>query len=226
MSDHQYGFETLSLHAGAAPDATTGARATPIYQTTSYVFDDVDHAASLFNLQVFGNIYSRLTNPTTSVLEARVAALEGGRAALAAGSGHAAQLIVFHTLLEAGDEFVASNKLYGGSITQFSHSFRKMGWTAHLVDPDDPENFRAALTPKCKASFIENLANPGGIVLDMEAIAQIAHEAEIPLIVDNTLATPYLCRPFEWGADIIVHSLTKFLGGHGNSIGGVLVESG
>jgi len=226
MSDHQYGFETLSIHAGAAPDATTGARATPIYQTTSYVFDDVDHAASLFNLQVFGNIYSRLTNPTTSVLEERVAALEGGRAALAAGSGHAAQLIVFHTLLEAGDEFVASNKLYGGSITQFSHSFRKMGWTAHLVDPDDPENFRAALTPKCKAIFIENLANPGGIVLDMEAIAQIAHEAEIPLIVDNTLATPYLCRPFEWGADIIVHSLTKFLGGHGNSIGGVLVESG
>ena len=226
MSDHEYGFETLSIHAGASPDATTGARATPIFQTTSYVFDDVDHAASLFNLQVFGNIYSRLTNPTTSVLEERVAALEGGRAGLAAGSGHAAQLIVFHTLLEAGDEFIASNKLYGGSITQFTHSFRKMGWTAHFVDPNDPENFRAALTPKCKAIFIENLANPGGIVLDMEAIAAIAHEAEIPLIVDNTLATPYLCRPFEWGADIIVHSLTKFLGGHGNSIGGVLVESG
>ena len=226
MSDYEYGFETLSIHAGAAPDATTGARATPIFQTTSYVFDDVDHAASLFNLQVFGNIYSRITNPTTAVLEERVAALEGGRAALAAASGHAAQLLVFHTLLETGDEFITANKLYGGSITQFGHSFRKMGWTAHFVDPDDPENFRAALTPKCKAIFIENLANPGGVVLDMEAIANIAHEAEIPLIVDNTLATPYLCRPFEWGADIIVHSLTKFLGGHGNSIGGVLVESG
>ena len=219
------GFETLAIHAGAGPDPTTGARATPIYQTTSYVFDDVDHAASLFNLQVFGNIYTRITNPTTAVLEERIASLENGTAGLAVASGHAAQVVVFHTLLEAGDEFVASTKLYGGSITQFSHSFKRMGWTGHLVDPDDPENFRKALTPKCKAIFIENLANTGGIV-DTEAVADIAHEAKVPLIVDNTLATPYLWQPFESGADIIVHSATKFLGGHGNSIGGLIVEGG
>ncbi|MSP51628.1 MAG: O-acetylhomoserine aminocarboxypropyltransferase [Alphaproteobacteria bacterium] len=221
-----YGFETLAIHAGAAPDPTTGARATPIYQTTSYVFEDADHAATLFNLQTFGNIYSRITNPTVSVLEERIAGLEGGAAGLCAASGHAAQLLIFHMLMEPGDEFLASRRLYGGSITQFSWSFKKMGWTAHFVDPDDPENFRKALTPKCKAIFIENLANPGGVVVDMEAIAKIAHEAGIPLIVDNTLATPYLCRPFEWGADLIVHSMTKFLGGHGNSLGGAIVESG
>ncbi|MBM3510287.1 MAG: O-acetylhomoserine aminocarboxypropyltransferase [Alphaproteobacteria bacterium] len=221
-----YGFETLAIHAGAAPDPTTGARATPIYQTTSYVFENADHAASLFNLQTFGNIYSRITNPTVSVLEERIAGLEGGAAALCAASGHAAQLLIFHLLMEPGDEFLASRRLYGGSITQFSWSFKKMGWNAIFVDPDDPENFRKALTPKCKAIFIENLANPGGVVLDMEAIAAIAHGAGIPLIVDNTLATPYLCRPFEWGADLIVHSMTKFLGGHGNSLGGAIVESG
>ncbi len=226
MSKNGPGFETLAIHAGASPEETTGARVTPIYQTTSFVFDDVDHAASLFNLQTFGNIYSRLTNPTVSVLEERVAALEGGAAGLAVASGHAAQFMVFHTLLEPGDEFVASNKLYGGSITQFSLSFQKMGWTAHLVDPDEPANFRNALTPKCKAIFVESLANPGGVVCDLEAIAAVAHEAGIPLIVDNTLASPYLCRAFDWGADIIVHSATKFLGGHGNSIGGVIVESG
>jgi O-acetylhomoserine (thiol)-lyase len=221
-----YGFETLSIHAGAAPDPTTGARTTPIFQTTAYVFEDADHAASLFNLQTFGNIYTRLTNPTTSVLEERVAALEGGTAALAAASGHAAQLLVFHVLMETGDDIVASRKLYGGSITQLSHSFKKFGWGASFVDPDDPANFKRALTPRTKAIFIESLANPGGVVCDIEAIAKIAHEADVPLVVDNTLASPYLCRPFEWGADIVVHSMTKFLGGHGNSLGGILVEGG
>ena len=227
MSDQKdYGFETRAIHAGAAPDPTTGARATPIFQTTSYVFDDVDHAASLFNLQTFGYIYSRLTNPTVAVLEERIASLEGGRGAVAAASGHAAQFLAFFTLLEPGDEFVAARNLYGGSITQFGLSFDRLGWTCHFADPTEPENLRRALTPKSKAIFIENLANPGGIVVDMEAVAAIAHEAGIPLIVDNTLATPYLCRPFEWGADLVIHSLTKFLGGHGNSMGGVVVESG
>jgi len=219
-------FETLSIHAGAAPDPTTGARVTPIYQTASYVFDDVDHAAELFNLQAFGNIYSRLTNPTNAVLEERVATLEGGATGLAVASGHAAQLITFHTLMSPGDEFLASTRLYGGSITQFSQAFKKFDWNAIFVDPKDPEDFRKALTPKCKAIFIESLANPGGIVTDIQAIADIAHEAGIPLIVDNTLATPYHCRPIEWGADIVLHSATKFLGGHGNSVGGVIVDSG
>jgi O-acetylhomoserine (thiol)-lyase len=221
-----YGFETRSVHAGAAPDPTTGARSTPIYQTTAYVFDDVDHAASLFNLHNFGYIYSRLTNPTVAVLEERVANLEGGRAACAAASGHAAQFLIFATMMEPGDEFIASRNLYGGSLTQFGLSFKKLGWTCHFVDPTDPENFRRALTPRCKAIFLEVLANPGGIIVDLEAVAKIAHEAGIPLIVDNTLATPYLCRPFEWGADLIVHSTTKFLDGHGNSLGGMVVESG
>jgi O-acetylhomoserine (thiol)-lyase len=222
----QYGIETLAVHAGAAPDPVTGSRATPIHQTTAYVFDDVDHAASLFNLQIFGNIYTRLTNPTVAVLEQRLAGLEGGRGALAAASGHAAQLLVFHVLMEAGDHFIAANQLYGGSLTQFGHSFRKMGWEVTYVDATDPANFRKALQPRTKALFIENLANPGGIVVDIEAVAKIAHDAGIPLVVDSTLATPYLNRPFEWGADIIVHSLTKFLGGHGNSLGGILVDSG
>jgi O-acetylhomoserine (thiol)-lyase len=220
------GFETRAVHAGATPDPTTGARNTPIYQTTSYVFDDVDHAASLFNLQTFGYIYSRLTNPTVAVLEERVASLEGGRGAVAAASGHAAQLLAFFTLMEPGDEFVASRNLYGGSVTQFTHSFKKFGWKVHFVDPAEPENFRKALTPRCKAIFLETLANPGGIVVDLEPIAAIAKKAGLPLIVDNTMATPYLCRPFEWGADIIVHSTTKFLSGHGTSMGGVVVESG
>ncbi|MBV8336865.1 MAG: O-acetylhomoserine aminocarboxypropyltransferase [Alphaproteobacteria bacterium] len=221
-----YGFETRAIHAGAAPDPVTGARSTPIYQTTSYVFDDVDHAASLFNLHNFGYIYSRLTNPTVAVLEERVASLEGGRAALAAASGHAAQFLIFFTLMEPGDEFVASRNLYGGSLTQFGLSFKKLGWKCHFVDPTEPENFRRALTPRSKAVFIENLANPGGIVLDLERVAAIAHEAGIPLIVDNTLATPYLCEPFRWGADIVCHSTTKFLSGHGHALGGVVVESG
>ncbi len=222
----EHGFAIRAIHSGAAPDPTTGARSTPIYQTTAYVFDDVEHAASLFNLHNFGYIYSRLTNPTVSVLEERVASLEGGRAAVAAASGHAAQFLTFFTLLEPGDEFLASTNLYGGSLTQFGLSFRKLGWACHFVDPKDPENFRRALTPRCKAIFVESLANPGGVIVDLEAVAAIAHDAGIPFIVDNTLATPYLCRPIEWGADIVCHSTTKFLAGHGNSLGGAVVESG
>ncbi len=224
--NQSYGFDTRAVHAGAAPDPVTGARSTPIYQTTSYVFDDVDHAAGLFNLHNFGYIYSRLTNPTVSVLEERIASLEGGRAAVAAASGHAAQFLIFFTLMQPGDEFLASRNLYGGSLTQFGLSFPKLGWKCHFVDPTEPENFRRAMTPKCKAIFIENLANPGGVVVDIEKVAAIAHESGIPLIVDNTLATPYLCRPFEWGADLICHSTTKFLGGHGAALGGMVVESG
>jgi len=222
----RYGIETLAIHAGAVPDPTTGARNTPIYQTTSYVFDSADHAASLFNLQTFGFIYSRLTNPTVSVLEERVAALEDGRAAVACASGHAAQFIAFFTLLEPGDSFVASQNLYGGSVTQFGHSFKRLGWHVHFVDPRDPENFRRAIRPDTKAIFIEALANPGGVIVDVEAVAAVAHDAGIPLIVDNTLASPYLLRPFDWGADIVIHSTTKYLSGHGTSMGGVVVDSG
>jgi O-acetylhomoserine (thiol)-lyase len=224
--ERQPGFDTLAIHAGAQPDPTTGARVTPIYQTTSYVFDNVDHAAALFNLETFGNIYTRIGNPTQSVLEARIAALEGGTAALAAASGHGAQLLVFHTLLDAGDEFVAGRQLYGGSVNQFNHAFKKFGWSVAWADSDDPASFERAVTPKTKAIFIESIANPGGIVVDIPAIAAVARKAGVPLIVDNTLATPYLCRPKDFGADIVVHSLTKFLGGHGNSIGGALVDCG
>jgi O-acetylhomoserine (thiol)-lyase len=224
MSD--YGFNTLSVHAGAQPDPATGARATPIYQTTSFVFEDADHAAALFNLQVFGNIYSRIMNPTNAVLEERIAALEGGRAGLAVGSGHAAQFIVFHTLMQPGDEILAARQLYGGSINQFSHGFAKFDWHVKWADTRDPEAFRAALSPRTKAIFVESIANPGGIVTDIAAIAAIAKDAGVPLIVDNTLASPYLIRPLEWGADIVVHSATKFLGGHGNSIAGLIVDGG
>ncbi len=223
---HEPGFSTLAIHAGAQPDPTTGARATPIYQTTSFVFDDVDHAASLFGLQAFGNIYTRITNPTNAVLEERVAALEGGTAALAVASGHAAQHLVFHTLLTPGDEFIASRKLYGGSINQFSHAFKSFGWNVVWADPDDVSSFERAVTPKTKAIFIESIANPGGVVTDVAAISAIAKKAGVPLIVDNTLATPYLWQPIKDGADIVVHSATKFLGGHGNSIGGVIVDAG
>jgi O-acetylhomoserine (thiol)-lyase len=224
MSD--YGFNTLAVHAGAQPDPATGARATPIYQTTAFVFEDADHAAALFNLQVFGNIYSRIMNPTNAVLEERVAALEGGRAALAVGSGHAAQLIALHTLMSPGDNVVAARQLYGGSINQFSQGFAKFGWQVKWADTREPDSFRAAIDGRTRAVFIESLANPGGIVSDIEAIAGHAHAAGVPLIVDNTLASPYLIRPIEWGADIVVHSATKFLGGHGNSMCGIIVDSG
>ena len=224
MSDPK--FATKAVHAGAQPDPTTKARATPIYQTTSYVFDDADHAARLFGLQEFGNIYTRIMNPTNDVLEQRMAALEGGTAALSVSSGHAAQALIFHTLLQPGDEFLAAKTLYGGSINQFGTAFKKFDWNVNWVDANDPENFKRALTPKTKAIFCESIANPGGIVTDLEPIGKIAQDAGIPLIVDNTLATPYLVRPFEWGANIVVHSLTKFIGGHGNSIGGVLIDGG
>ena len=220
------GFETLAVHAGAAPDPATGARSTPIYQTTAYVFDDVDHAASLFNLQTYGYLYSRLTNPTVSVLEERLATLEGGRGAICVASGHAAQVLAFFSFMEPGDQFVASNKLYGGSITQFGRSFKKFGWEAVLVDPDDPENFRRALGPRSKAIFVESLSNPTGVVADLAAIARIAHDAGLLFIVDNTMASPWLCRPIEWGADLVIHSTTKFLSGHGHAMGGVVIDSG
>ncbi|MCE1236922.1 MAG: O-acetylhomoserine aminocarboxypropyltransferase [Hyphomicrobiales bacterium] len=220
------GFSTLAVHAGAKPDPTTGARVTPIYQTTAFVFDDVDHAASLFGLQAFGNIYTRITNPTTAVLEERVAALEGGTAAVAVASGHAAQHLIFHTIMGPGDEFVASKRLYGGSINQFNHAFKNYGWTVKWADPDDLSTFEAAIGPKTKAIFIEALANPGGVVTDIEGISAIAKKHGLPLIVDNTLASPALCRPIAHGADVVVHSATKFLGGHGNSMGGVIVDAG
>jgi len=227
MSDgREPGFDTLAIHAGAQPDPATGARATPIYQTTSFVFDDVDHAASLFGLQAFGNIYTRITNPTTAVLEERIAALEGGTAALAVASGHAAQLLIMHTLMQPGDEVIASKKLYGGSINQFNHSFKNFGWNVIWADPDDMSSFEKAVTTKTKAIFVESLANPGGVVVDLEAVGAVARRAGVPFIVDNTMATPYLCRPFDHGADIVVHSLTKFIGGHGNSMGGIIVDGG
>jgi len=219
-------LETLAIHAGAAPDPTTKARITPIYQTASYVFDDADHAAALFNLDQVGNIYTRLMNPTTSVLEERIAALEGGMAALAVASGHSAQFLAFHTLMEPGCNIVASRKLYGGSINQLGQSFKRMGWGVTFIDSDEASAYAAAIDDKTRAVFVESIANPGGVITDMAAIAKVAHAAGVPLVVDNTMATPYLCRPFDHGADIVVHSLTKFLGGHGNSLGGVIVDSG
>lgn len=220
------GFSTRSVHAGAEPDPVTGARSTPINQATAFVFKDADHAAALFGLEEAGFIYSRLTNPTVSVFQDRVASLEGGVGATCTASGHSAQLLALFALMESGDDFVASNKLYGGSITQFGHTFKKFGWNVIFVDPVDPENFRKAITPKTKAVFTESLANPGGVICDIEAIANIAHEAGIPCIVDNTLPSPALCRPIEFGADIVVHSTTKFISGHGNAMGGVVVDSG
>ncbi len=226
MADREFGIETLCLHAGQLPDPATGSRAVPIYQTVAYVFDDTNHAASLFNLQTFGNIYTRLMNPTCAVFEERMAALEGGRAAVAVASGMAAQMVALLTLLEEGDEIVSASTLYGGTVTQFDVTFKRMGIKTSFVDPDDPENFRRALTPKTKVLYAETIGNPLNNILDIEAVAAIAHEVGIPLIVDNTMATPFLCRPIEHGADIIVHSATKFIGGHGTSLGGVLVESG
>ena len=226
MADRVFGFETLALHAGQIPDVATGSRATPIYQTTSYVFDDADHAASLFNLQTFGNVYSRLSNPTNAVLEERVAALEGGRAAVAVGSGMSAQMVALLTLLEAGDHLVSAKTLYGGTYSQFDVTFRRMGIDTTFVDPDDIAAFAAAITPQTKALYAETLGNPLINVLDIEAVADVAADAGLPLVVDNTFPTPYLCRPFDFGADIVVHSATKFIGGHGTTMGGVVVESG
>ena len=229
MSDSEkrsYGFETRMIHAGAQPEPITGARQTPIFQNTGYVFHDADHAASLYNLQTFGFVYSRLGNPTVAVLEERLANLEGGRGATCCSSGHAAQLLTLFPLMEPGDTFIASNRLYGGSVTQFGKTFQKFDWHVTFVDVDEPENVRKALTPGCKAIFTESLANPGGVVSDLEALGKIAKEAGIPLIVDNTLATPYLCQPMEWGADLVVHSTTKFLTGNGTVVGGAVVDSG
>jgi O-acetylhomoserine (thiol)-lyase len=224
--DHQFGFNTRSLHAGQRPDPVTGSRAVPIYQTTSYVFEDTEHAANLFNLQRFGNIYSRIMNPTNAVFEERIASLEGGVGALAVGSGQAAQFIALAGLLEAGDEIVAASTLYGGTYTQFDVSLRRFGINTVFVDPEDPENFRRAITPRTKVVYGETIGNPRINVLDIAAVAAIAHEHHIPLMIDNTFASPYLCRPIEHGADIVVASATKFLGGHGTSIGGVIVDSG
>ena len=218
--------ETLAVHAGCEPDPTTKARITPIYQTSSYVFDSAEHAANLFSLQEFGNIYSRISNPTNDALEAKITALEGGVGALSCGSGHAAQILAFHTLMEPGCNIVAAKKLYGGSLNQLGEAIKKFGWEARFVDTDDLDAVRGAIDDKTRVVFIESLANPGGVVSDIQAIADIAHEGGVPLMVDNTMATPALCRPFEHGADIIVHSITKFLNGHGNAIGGVIVDSG
>jgi O-acetylhomoserine (thiol)-lyase len=226
MSQRSPGFNTLAIHAGAQPDPATGARATPIYQTTSFVFDDVDHAASLFGLKAFGNIYTRIMNPTQAVLEERLAALEGGTAALATSSGHGAQLLVFHTIMQPGDNFVAARKLYGGSINQFGHAFKNFGWEVRWADTADPASFESQIDDRTRGIFIESLANPGGTFVDIEKIAEIARKHGLPLIVDNTMASPYLVRPIEHGADIVVHSLTKFIGGHGNSMGGVVIDGG
>lgn len=226
MKNKQPGFETLAVHAGAAPDPTTGARATPIYQTTAYVFDDADQAANRFALTEPGNIYTRITNPTQAVLEEKIATLEGGTAALATSSGHAAQFLTFHTLMEAGDNFIAGRQLYGGSINQFGNAFKSFDWQVRWADSENPASFIDQIDARTRAIYIESFANPGGIVVDIKAIADIAHAHGIPLIVDNTLATPYLVRPIEHGADIVVHSLTKFIGGHGNSMGGILIDGG
>ncbi|GAA1829878.1 bifunctional o-acetylhomoserine/o-acetylserine sulfhydrylase [Pseudonocardia alni subsp. carboxydivorans] len=222
-----WSFETKQVHAGAAPDPTTNARATPIYQTTSYVFRDTDHAANLFGLAEFGNIYTRIMNPTQDVLEQRVAALEGGAAALAVASGQAAQALAVQNIAEAGDHIVSSASLYGGTYNQFHYTFPKMGIEVTFVeDPDDLEEWKAAIRPNTKALYGETLGNPRGNILDIAAVAGVAHDAGVPLIVDNTVPTPYLVRPIEHGADIVVESLTKFLGGHGTSVGGIIVDSG
>jgi O-acetylhomoserine (thiol)-lyase len=224
--DRDFGFDTRAIHAGQRPDPYTGARAVPIFQTTSYVFEDVDSAAAYFNLQEYGNTYSRIMNPTVAVLEERVASLEGGAGAVAFASGLAAQAAVFFTLFEPGDHVLASRALYGGSLTQLKHVFRKLSVELDFVDPSDLDAWRRAVRPETKAFFGETIGNPAGTVLDLESVSAIAHEIGAPLVVDNTFATPYLCRPLDWGADVVVHSATKFLGGHGTSIGGVVVDSG
>jgi O-acetylhomoserine (thiol)-lyase len=226
MADRRFGIETLALHAGQIPDAATGSRAVPLYQTTSYVFDSADHAASLFNLQTFGNVYTRLSNPTTAVLEERVAALEGGRAAVATASGQAAEMAAILTLCESGDHIVSASTLYGGTYTLLEVNLRKLGIDTTFVDPDDPENFRRAIRENTKILYAETLGNPLINIVDIGAVAKIAREAGVPFMVDNTVPSPYLCRPFEWGADIVVHSATKYIGGHGTTMGGLIVESG
>ena len=226
MPDRKFGFETLALHAGQIPDAATGARAAPIYQTTSFVFDSAEHAASLFNLQTFGNVYSRISNPTVAVLEERMAALEGGRAALATATGQAAEAVAIMTLVEQGDHIVSAATLYGGTHTLLSVNLKRFGIETTFVDPDDPENFRRALKPNTRILYAETLGNPSINVVDIAAIGAIAREAGIPFVVDNTVPSPYLCRPLEHGADIVVHSATKYIGGHGTTMGGVIVESG
>jgi O-acetylhomoserine (thiol)-lyase len=226
MTNKNYGFETLAVHAGAAPDPATGARAQPIYQTTAYVFEDADHAAALFNLQTVGFIYSRLTNPTNAALETRIASLEGGRGCTVTASGHSAQVLALFPLLSPGCEVVASSRLYGGSLQQMRNTYPKFGWKAEIVDADLPDNFKRATNDRTRAFFIESLANPGGVISDLEAIARIAEDAGVPLIVDNTMATPYLCKPIDYGATLIIHSTTKFLSGNGTSMGGAVVDSG
>jgi O-acetylhomoserine (thiol)-lyase len=221
-----YGFDTLQVHAGARPDPATGARATPIYQTTAYVFRDADHAAALFNLQEVGFIYSRLTNPTVAVLQERVATLEGGVGAVACSSGHAAQIMALFPLMRPGDNIVVSNRLYGGTVTQFSHTIKRFGWEAKFVDIDRIGDISKACTRRTKAIFCETIANPGGHIADLAKIAEVANRKGIPLIVDNTSATPYLCRPIELGATLVVHSTTKYLSGTGTVMGGVVVDSG
>ena len=220
------GFNTRALHTGYDPDPATGARAVPIYQSTSFAFENSEHAAALFGLQQFGNIYTRIMNPTTDVLEQRVASLENGIAALATSSGQAAQLLAISSLMQAGDHMVAASTLYGGTYTQFDVSFRRFGFDVTFVEPDDPQNFAKAITPKTKLVYGETISNPRGNVLDIAAVADIAHSKNLPLMIDNTFTTPYLCRPIDYGADIVVHSLTKFMGGHGTSIGGIIVDSG
>jgi len=224
--EREFGFSTRCLHAGQRPDPATGARAVPIYQTTSYVFEDSQDAADLFGLRKFGNIYTRIMNPTTGAFEERVASLEGGIGALATSSGQAAQMLTITGLCDAGDEIVSSSTLYGGTYTQFDTTFRRLGYNTVFVDPDDPENFRKAITDKTKLVYIETISNPRFNIVDIEAVAKIAHENGIPLVIDNTFASPYLCRPIEFGADIVLHSATKFIGGHGTTIGGVIVDSG
>jgi O-acetylhomoserine (thiol)-lyase len=226
MADRKFGIETLCLHAGQIPDPATGARAAPIYQTTSFVFDSAEHAASLFNLQTFGNVYSRISNPTVAVFEERMAAIEGGRSAVAAATGQAAEVTAILTLCSAGDHIVSASTLYGGTHTLLHVNLRKLGIETTFVDPSDPENFRKAIKKNTKLLYAETLGNPLINVVDIEALAKIAHAAEIPLVVDNTVPSPYLCRPIEWGADIVVHSATKYIGGHGTTMGGVIVESG
>ena len=225
-NNHHYGFTTRQLHAGQQPDPTTGARAVPIYQTTSYTFKDTEHAARLFALEEFGNIYTRIMNPTTDVFEQRVADLEGGVGGLAASSGHGAQAMAILTLCGAGDHIVSASTLYGGTYNQFVYTFPRLGIEVTLVDPSDPENFRRAIRPNTKILYGETLGNPGINVFPFEEVAAIAQEYKIPLVIDNTFATPYLCRPLEWGANIVVHSTTKFIGGHGTSIGGMIVDGG